>query len=445
MQLSVDKSLVKNLMIESHYQRFLGMGNAVIQSLKNNTCEGNGFLGWMNLPSHTSDKELNQINSVAMELREISDVVVVIGIGGSYLGARAVIESQQNTFGYSGTEVVYAGHHLSPGYLTELASYLDGKKWSIIVISKSGTTTEPAIAFRFLRNKLNNQFGESGSKERIVAITDEKKGALRQLVDAERLTSFIIPDNVGGRFSVFTPVGLLPIAVAGFDIKKLMAGAAEMEKNIWSVEGDNLAMEYAAIRNALYQNGYGTEVLANYHHKFHYISEWWKQLYGESEGKEGKGIFPASVDLTTDLHSMGQYLQDGKRNIFETVIQFENTQLKAETIENDSENLDKLNYLAGKDLAFVNANALEGTILAHHTGGIPNIRLKIENDNMENIGGLLQFFMAACGMSGLMLQVNPFNQPGVEDYKRNMFALLNKPGFENERDELQDLKKSLGF
>jgi glucose-6-phosphate isomerase len=445
MRLSIDKSLVKDLMIENHYQRFLGMGNSVIQSLKNRTCEGNDFLGWMNLPSKTSDKELDQINAVAAKLREKSDVVVVIGIGGSYLGARAVIESQLNPFNSNGTEVIYAGHHLSPGYLTELASYLENKKWSVIVISKSGTTTEPAIAFRFLRSKLFDQFGESETKERIVAITDEKKGALRQLVEAEGLTSFVIPDNVGGRFSVFTPVGLLPIAVAGFDIKALISGAAEMEHNIWSEDGDNLALEYAAIRNALYQNGYGTEVLANYHHKFHYVSEWWKQLYGESEGKDGKGIFPASVDLTTDLHSMGQYLQDGKRNIFETVIQFNTTQLTPELIEKDSDNLDKLNYLAGKDLDFVNANALEGTMLAHRTGGVPNIRLKIENDSIESIGGLLQFFMAGCGISGLMLQVNPFNQPGVEDYKRNMFALLRKPGFEDEGEKLQQLRNKLNF
>jgi glucose-6-phosphate isomerase len=445
MRLSIDKSLVKDLMIENHYQRFLGMGNSVIQSLKNRTCEGNDFLGWMNLPSKTSDKELDQINAVATKLREMSDVVVVIGIGGSYLGARAVIESQLNPFKSNGTEVVYAGHHLSPGYLTELASYLENKKWSVIVISKSGTTTEPAVAFRFLRSKLFDQFGESETKERIVAITDEKKGALRQLVEAEGLISFVIPDNVGGRFSVFTPVGLLPIAVAGFDIKALISGAAEMEHNIWSEDGNNLALEYAAIRNALYQNGYETEVLANYHHKFHYVSEWWKQLYGESEGKDGKGIFPASVDLTTDLHSMGQYLQDGKRNIFETVIQFNTTQLTPELIEKDSDNLDKLNYLAGKDLDFVNANALEGTMLAHRTGGVPNIRLKIENDSIESIGGLLQFFMAGCGISGLMLQVNPFNQPGVEDYKRNMFALLRKPGFEDEGEKLQQLRNKLNF
>jgi glucose-6-phosphate isomerase len=445
MRLSIDKSLVKDLMIENHYQRFLGMGNSVIQSLKNRTCEGNDFLGWMNLPSKTSDKELDQINAVAAKLREKSDVVVVIGIGGSYLGARAVIESQLNPFNSNGTEVIYAGHHLSPGYLTELASYLENKKWSVIVISKSGTTTEPAVAFRFLRSKLFDQFGESETKERIVAITDEKKGALRQLVDAEGLISFVIPDNVGGRFSVFTPVGLLPIAAAGFDIKALISGAAEMEHNIWSEDGNNLALEYAAIRNALYQNGYETEVLANYHHKFHYVSEWWKQLYGESEGKDGKGIFPASVDLTTDLHSMGQYLQDGKRNIFETVIQFNTTQLTPELIEKDSDNLDKLNYLAGKDLDFVNANALEGTMLAHRTGGVPNIRLKIENDSIESIGGLLQFFMAGCGISGLMLQVNPFNQPGVEDYKRNMFALLRKPGFEDEGEKLQQLRNKLNF
>jgi glucose-6-phosphate isomerase len=445
MQLSIDKTLVKDLMVENHYNSYKQMGSQVIQALKNNTCEGNDFLGWMNLPSKISNEELNQIQEVADKLRSNSDVVVVIGIGGSYLGARAVIESQLNPFANKGTEIVYAGHHLSPGYLTELASHLEGKKWSVVAISKSGTTTEPAVAFRFLRQKLTEQFGENSTQDRIVAITDEKKGALRQLVESEGLPSFIIPDNVGGRFSVFTPVGLLPIAIAGFDIKALIKGAVEMEDNVWSDNEENLALEYAAIRNALNQNGYGIEVLANYHHKFHYISEWWKQLYGESEGKDGKGIFPASVDLTTDLHSMGQYLQDGKRNIFETVIEFEKTKLKAETIQDDSENLDKLNYLAGNDLSYVNAKALEGTMLAHRTGGVPNIKISIANDDMKSIGSLLQFFMAACGISGLMLQVNPFNQPGVEDYKRNMFALLQKPGFEKEGEELQKLKKNLGL
>ena len=445
MQISLEKSLVKNLMVHSHYERYHSMGEGIMQSIQDKTCPGNDFLGWVNLPSSLKSEELDRINEVAQNLRKISDVVVVVGIGGSYLGARAVIESQKSAFKSDGCEVLYAGHQLSPGYLTELSQYLEGKKWSIIVISKSGTTTEPAIAFRYLRNMLTSRFGETAMKERVVAITDSSKGALRKLADANGLQSFVIPDDVGGRFSVFTPVGLLPIAVAGFDINKLIQGAKQMEQQVWSDKKNNIALDYAAIRNVLYQNGNTTEVLVNYHHKFHYIAEWWKQLFGESEGKDGKGIFPASVDLTTDLHSMGQYIQDGKRNLFETVVEFENTNARVEQIGHDDENLDNLNYLEGKSMDFVNKNALEGTMLAHNSGGVPNLMLKIENDGIDNIGGLLYFFMITCAISGLMLQVNPFNQPGVEDYKRNMFALLQKPGFEAEYKELQILRKELNF
>ncbi len=445
MQISLEKSLVKNLMVQSHYERYRSMGDGIMQSIQDKTCPGNDFLGWVNLPSSLRDEELEQINEVAKNLREISEVVVVIGIGGSYLGARAVIESQKSAFNNEKCEIVYAGHHLSPGYLTELSQYLKDKKWSIIVISKSGTTTEPAIAFRYLRSVLTSHFGESALKERVVAITDQSKGALRQLADANQLQSFVIPDDVGGRFSVFTPVGLLPIAVAGYDIKMLIKGARQAEEEIWSDKKNNIALDYAAIRNVLYQNGNTTEVLVNYNHKFHYIAEWWKQLFGESEGKEGKGIFPASIDLTTDLHSMGQYIQDGKRNLFETVVKFENTPSANEKLGHDDENLDNLNYLEGKSMDFVNKNALEGTMLAHNSGGVPNLMLKIQNNGIENVGGLLYFFMISCAISGLMLQVNPFNQPGVEDYKRNMFALLQKPGFEKEYKELQILRKELNF
>lgn len=444
MQISLEKSLVNNLMVQNHYKRYFSMGEELMQALENKKCPGNDFLGWMHLPSSINQAELDRINQVADKLQDNSDVVVVIGIGGSYLGARAVIESQKQTFGNNGCEILYAGHHLSPGYLSELSDYLKDKQWSIIVISKSGTTTEPAIAFRYLRNELTGRFGEDAIKERVVAITDQSKGALRQLADANDMESFVIPDDVGGRFSVFTPVGLLPIAVAGMDVNALIEGARDIEKQLWKSKKDNIALQYAAIRNALYQNGHTTEILVNYHHKFHYVAEWWKQLFGESEGKDGKGIFPASVDLTTDLHSMGQYIQDGLRNIFETVVRFENVK-NDESIGHDNENLDNLNYLEGKTMDFVNKNALEGTMLAHNTGGVPNLILKVKDDSIKSIGSLLYFFMATCAISGLMLQVNPFNQPGVEDYKRNMFALLQKPGFEIEYKELQKLRNKLNF
>lgn len=444
MQITIDKSLVSNLMVDAHYNRYKSMAGELMNALQQKTCAGNDFLGWIDLPAAISPALLDDINQTAQNLRNLSDVVVVIGIGGSYLGARAVIESQKNPFSHHGCEVVYAGHQLSPGYLTELAQYLENKKWSIISISKSGTTTEPALAFRYLRSLLVAQFGEDAMRQRVVAITDASKGALRQLADAKGMKTYVIPDDVGGRFSVLTPVGLLPIAVAGFDIKALVAGAAKMQQQIWS-NPSNVAAEYAALRNTLLQNGYSTEVLANYHHKFHFVAEWWKQLFGESEGKDGKGIFPASVDFTTDLHSMGQYIQDGKRNLFETVVKFESQQAVAEVIEADEENLDKLNYLAGKDFAFVNNKALEATMLAHNSGGVPNILLKLPNDSIETMGGLLYFFMATCAISGLMLQVNPFDQPGVEDYKTNMFALLQKPGFEEQLAEINLLRKKLNF
>lgn len=445
MQISLDKSLVENLMVENHYERFKQSGEALMQQLKDKNCPGSDFLGWINLPSSVQQAHLNDVNTTAASLRENSDVVVVIGIGGSYLGARAVIESQKNPFSDNGCEVLYAGHQLSPGYLSELSSYLENKNWSIIVISKSGTTTEPAIAFRFLRSKLIEQFGESSLPERVVAITDQSKGALRQLADANNLKSFIIPDDVGGRFSVFTPVGLLPIAVAGYDIEKLINGAAEMEQKLWEYTASNNAIEYAAIRNALYINGFNTEVLVNYHHKMHYIAEWWKQLFGESEGKDGKGIFPASVDFTTDLHSMGQYIQDGRRNIFETVLSFDKSSSFDEILQYDKKNLDKLNYLEGKDMAYINQNAMEATMLAHNSGGVPNLMIRLTDSGLKNIGALLYFFMTTCAVSGLMLQVNPFNQPGVEDYKRNMFALLQKPGFEEQCKRLRALRRKLNF
>lgn len=444
MQITIDKSLVSNLMVDSHYFRYKSMGSKLIESVLTKTCAGKEFLGWVDLPAEISPTFLGDIEDTAQKLRSISDVVVVIGIGGSYLGARAVIESQKNPFKHDGCEVLYAGHQLSPGYLTDLADYLKNKKWSIISISKSGTTTEPALAFRYLRSLLVEQFGDSAMKDRVVAITDASKGALRQLADAKGMKTFVIPDDVGGRFSVFTPVGLLPIAVAGFDIKALVLGATLMQKEIWS-NPENIAIEYAALRNTLLQNGYSAEVLANYHHKFHYVAEWWKQLFGESEGKDGKGIFPASIDLTTDLHSMGQYIQDGKRNLFETVVKFEKLQAKPEVIAPDGENLDKLNYLAGKDFIFVNNNAMEATMLAHNSGGVPNILLKLSDDSVETIGGLLYFFMATCAFSGLMLQVNPFDQPGVEDYKTNMFALLQKPGFEKQLEDINALRKKLNY
>lgn len=413
-----------------------------LAKLTDGTGAGNDFLGWVKLPEEITLSLLDDINATAASLRENCEVVVAIGIGGSYLGAKAVIEALGNSFAaykHQGTQVLFAGQNIGEDYLAELQEYLADKKFGIIVISKSGTTTEPAIAFRILKEQLEKQLGTEEARKRIVAITDEHRGALRTLANTEGYKTYVIPDNVGGRFSVLTPVGLLPIAVAGYDIQALVNGAVEMEKATLN-GSDKSALTYAMTRNALYNNGKKIEILVNYNPKLHFLAEWWKQLYGESEGKDNKGIFPAAVDNTTDLHSMGQWIQEGERTIFETVISVENSQRELR-IPFDEANLDGLNYIAGKRIDEVNKMAELGTRLAHIDGGVPNIRIVIPAIEASVLGQLIYFFEAACGISGYILDVNPFNQPGVEAYKRNMFALLKKPGYEKETEAIQ---KKLG-
>ena len=393
------------------------------------------FVGWLELPTNYDKKEFSRIKKAAKKIKKESDILVVIGIGGSYLGARAVIESLTSTFNNMLTDkqrkypqILYVGNNLSPNYINELIEYIGDKDFSVNVISKSGTTTEPAIAFRIFREILENKYGIDEARSRIYVTTDKERGALKTLADNEGYEKFVIPDNVGGRYSVLTAVGLLPIATAGIDIDKLMQGAQNAQERY---DDSNLkyneCYKYAVTRNILYKLYKNTEILVNYEPKMHYFTEWWKQLYGESEGKDQKGIFPAGVDFTTDLHSMGQYIQEGRRNLFETVISIENPKSDI-TINKDEDNLDGLNYLAGKTLDYVNKKAMEGTVKAHVTGDVPNIMLSIENLDEENIGELIYFFEKACAMSGMILGVNPFNQPGVEEYKKNMFKLLKKPG-----------------
>lgn len=416
--------------------------NACNAKLHNGNGAGNDFLGWLQLPSSITTAELTDIENTANILRAKCEVVVVIGIGGSYLGTKAVLEALSNSFDWLLTErknpvVVYAGHNIGEDYLYELTELLKNKQFGLINISKSGTTTEPALAFRILKKQLEEAVGKDEAKHRIVAITDEKRGALRTLANQEGYKTFVIPDNVGGRFSVLTPVGLLPIAVAGISIRDLVSGAVAMEKatNRDVPFEQNIAAIYAAVRNELYKSGKSIEILANFHPKMHYIAEWWKQLYGESEGKENKGIFPASVDLTTDLHSMGQWIQEGERTIFETVITIEKPD-NTVVVPCDGADLDGLNFLAGKRVDEVNKMAELGTQLAHIDGGVPNIKITIPEVNAYYIGQLFYFFEKGCGISGYMLGVNPFDQPGVEAYKKNMFALLNKPGFEKETEAI---------
>ncbi len=418
---------------------------AAQEALENGTCEGNDFLGWLHLPSSITPEFLGEIEAVANTLREKCEVVVVAGIGGSYLGARAVIEGLGNSFAWlvndkKNPTILFAGNNIGEDYLYELTSYLKDKKFGVINISKSGTTTETALAFRLLKKQCEDQRGKEEAKDVIVAVTDAKKGAARTCADKEGYKSFIIPDNVGGRFSVLTPVGLLPIAVAGFDVKQLVAGAVEMEKACGKdvAFDENPAAIYAATRQALYtQTGKKIEIVCNFQPKLHYFAEWWKQLYGESEGKDQKGIFPAACDFTTDLHSMGQWIQQGERSIFETVISVETPNEKL-LFPHDDENLDGLNFLEGKRVDEVNKMAELGTRLAHVDGGVPNILVNIPELNAYYLGQLIYFFEKACGISGLLEEVNPFNQPGVEAYKKNMFALLNKPGYEAESKAIQE-------
>lgn len=422
---------------------------AAQEALENGTCEGNDFLGWLHLPSSITPEFLDEIQAVANTLREKCEVVVVAGIGGSYLGARAVIEGLGNSFAWlvndkKNPTILFAGNNIGEDYLFELTSFLKDKKFGVINISKSGTTTETALAFRLLKKQCEDQRGKEEAKDVIVAVTDAKKGAARSCADKEGYKSFIIPDNVGGRFSVLTPVGLLPIAVAGFDVKQLVAGASDMEKACGKDVAfeENPAAIYAATRQALYtQAGKKIEIVCNFQPKLHYFAEWWKQLYGESEGKDQKGIFPAACDFTTDLHSMGQWIQQGERSIFETVISVETPNEKL-LFPHDDENLDGLNFLEGKRVDEVNKMAELGTRLAHVDGGVPNILVNVPELNAYYLGQLIYFFEKACGISGLLEEVNPFNQPGVEAYKKNMFALLNKPGYEAESKAIQERLKN---
>ena len=416
---------------------------AAKKTLLEKTGEGNDFLGWIDLPVDYDKEEFDRIKKAAAKIQSDSDVLVVIGIGGSYLGARAAIEALRHSFYNSVTkkvrktpEIYYCGNNISSTYLANLMDAIADKDFSVNVISKSGTTTEPAIAFRIFKKKLEAKYGKEEAAKRIYATTDKAKGALKTLATEEGYETFVVPDDVGGRFSVLTAVGLLPIAVSGADIDKLMQGAANAREYCINDEFDNNdAMKYAAVRNVLHEKGLGMEILANYEPSLHYVSEWWKQLYGESEGKDGKGIFPTAVDLTTDLHSLGQFIQEGTQNHYETVINVLNSR-ETVVMEEEPVDLDGLNYLTGQTVDFVNKCAMNGTILAHVDGGIPNIRVDIDKIDELTIGELFYVFEFACGMSGYVLGVNPFNQPGVESYKKNMFALLGKPGNEERRAEL---------
>ena len=409
------------------------------EELQKTKDEEDKFLGWLELPSNYDKKEFSKIKKCAKKIQKDSEILVVIGIGGSYLGARAVIEALRNSFDnmkesvkISNPKILYAGNNISPSYMKELMMFIQDKDFSINVISKSGTTTEPAIAFRMLRRLLEEKYGLEEARKRIYVTTDKEKGALKKLADREKYETFVVPDNIGGRFSVLTAVGLLPIAVAGIDIDKLMKGARfAQERYSDSNLKYNECYQYAVVRNILYKNQKNIEILVNYEPKMHFVTEWWKQLFGESEGKDGKGIFPAGVDFTTDLHSLGQYIQQGRRNLFETVINIDETDQDMEILF-DEDDLDGLNYLSDKTMDYVNKKAMEGTIEAHVEGNVPNIMITMEELNEENLGQLIYFFELACAMSAKILGVNPFNQPGVEAYKKNMFRLLEKPGYEAE-------------
>lgn len=404
---------------------------------------GSDYTGWVNLPFEISNEFLTEVEDTAKTIRAKNiDIYVVIGIGGSYLGAKAVVDALSNNFAHlkgDKPSILFAGQNISEDYMAELRDLLKDKEWATCVISKSGTTTEPALAFRILKQDLEEKYGKAEAQSRICAVTDASKGALKTLANEENYKTFVIPDDVGGRYSVLTPVGLIPIAVAGFNIRALVNGAKEMASatNTSVPFEKNIACQYAAARHALYTEGKKIEILVNYQPKLHYIAEWWKQLYGESEGKDGKGLFPASVDFSSDLHSMGQYIQEGERLLFETVISVENPDNKV-LIPEDKDNLDKLNFLAGKNIDYVNKMAELGTQIAHVDGDVPNIKVEIERLDEYSLGQLIYFFEKACGISGYLINVNPFDQPGVEAYKKNMFALLEKPGFENETKMLKD-------
>lgn len=443
--ISVDITKAAQFLKPGAVEAYESQVKAAQEALENGTCPGNDFLGWLHLPTSITPEFLSEIQDTANTLRDKCEVIVVAGIGGSYLGARAVIEALGNSFAWLTAEkknpiILFAGNNIGEDYLFELTEYLKGKKFGVINISKSGTTTETALTFRLLKKQCEAQRGKAEAKDVIVAVTDAKKGAARTCADKEGYKSFIIPDNIGGRFSVLTPVGLLPIACAGFDVKQLVSGAQEMER-VCGKEvpfNQNPAALYAAVRNGLYSEaGKKIEIVVNFQPKLHFFAEWWKQLFGESEGKDNKGIFPAACDFTTDLHSMGQWIQEGERSIFETVISIEEPENKL-LFPHDEENLDGLNFLEGKRIDDVNKMAELGTRLAHVDGGVPNIRISVPRLNAYYIGQLIYFFEIACGISGNLLQVNPFNQPGVEAYKKNMFALLNKPGYETESKAIRE-------
>jgi len=436
--LKIDISKIFGFVSEKDLNRLEQKAGESIKALEYKTGKGNDFLGWVNLPSSITGSELDDIEQTAKRLRNEIDAVVVIGIGGSYLGTRAVSEALTNSFQHLGKKknnpvVLFAGQNIGEDYLYEMMEILQKIRFCIVVISKSGTTTEPAIAFRLLKSLLEKKIGIEKSRELIIAITDKKKGALRTMADREGYKTYVIPDDIGGRYSILTPVGLVPLAIAGFNIAELVNGALSMEKQTASETpfSKNPASLYAAARYLLYKSGKKIEILANFENKLHYLAEWWKQLYGESEGKEGKGIFPASVDFTADLHSMGQYIQEGERTLIETVLTVRQANNKV-LIPLDDSNLDGLNYISGKRVDEVNKMAELGTMLAHVDGGVPNIRIELPVLNEYYLGQLMYFFEKACGISGYLLGVNPFDQPGVEAYKKNMFALLEKPGFEEE-------------
>lgn len=435
-KISIDIKNALGTVSEQQIQDLMPQGVDGLNKVEQGTGAGNDFLGWVDLPTRTPESLVADIESVAADLQKECEVVVSIGIGGSYLGAKAVIEALSDSFSAyrcdnKAPKMLFAGQNIGEDYLYELMDYLKDKKFGIIVISKSGTTTEPAIAFRLLKEMLENKVGKEKASKLIVAITDAKRGALRQLATTEGYKTFVIEDNVGGRFSVLTPVGLLPIAVAGYDIRALLRGAAQMEAATQATDNTNPSLVYAVTRNTLYRAGKKIEIMVNYNPKLHFFGEWWKQLYGESEGKDGRGIYPAAVDNSTDLHSMGQWIQDGERTIFETVISVGATKNEV-IIPSDPDNLDGLNYIAGKRVDQVNKMAELGTRIAHVDGNVPNLIVSVPDLNELYLGQLIYFFEKACGISGYILGVNPFNQPGVEAYKRNMFALLEKPGYEAE-------------
>ena len=434
--MNIKVNLENSSVSENQIMEFEKDVQAFSKDLETRVSREDDFVGWLHLPTNYDKEEFNRIKDAAKKIQETSDVLIVIGIGGSYLGARAVIESLTHTFSNlqkkeqrKFPQVLYVGNNLSPNYLLDLVDIISDKEISLNVISKSGTTTEPAIAFRIFKELIEQKYGEKEARDRIFVTTDKSKGALKTLANEMKYETFVVPDNIGGRYSVLTAVGLLPIAVAGINIDELMEGARFAEEKYADKSLKyNDCYRYAVVRNLLYKNGKTTEILANYEPKMHYIVEWWKQLYGESEGKDGKGIFPTGMDFTTDLHSLGQYVQEGERNLMETVLEVQESENDI-TIKADEENRDGLNFLAGKTLDYINKKAMEGTIEAHVTGGVPNIKVSLEKLDAKTIGHLIYFFEKACAISGMILGVNPFNQPGVEEYKKNMFRLLEKPGY----------------